>query len=271
MHYWIQTLGVLAAALLSVCLGWWLSHLKKQFWLFGFFAALGLLLITIFSTIYTAIYFLPPFCWINRGRTDLVLISITIPMLFTILMPQIKNKRLNILLTILIAISSIYYLIGPFLLPFFVKNSLSGLQSTIENGVCIQSTGYNCGPAAAVTALRQLGIEAQEGQIAIASYTEPITGTDEYLLSRAIEKLYKLEGIRCHIQRFKSVEELKGHCPVIAVVKFSFLVDHYVAVIDVLEDKIVIGDPIEGRQSLSFRDFENRWRSFGIVVGRDGT
>ena len=116
-----------------------------------------------------------------------------------------------------------------------------------------------------------MGIEASEGQIAVSSLSAPIVGTDEYLLSRAIERLYKREGIRCRRQRFKSVGELKGHCPLIAVVKYSFLVDHYVTVLDIMDDKIIVGDPLEGRQNLSFRDFENRWRFFGIVVERDGT
>jgi hypothetical protein len=54
---------------------------------------------------------------------------------------------------------------------------------------------------------------------------------------------------------------------VIAVVKYGFMVDHYVAVLAVTERMVEVGDPMEGRQLLSHKEFMDKWRRTGIVVG----
>jgi predicted double-glycine peptidase len=49
----------------------------------------------------------------------------------------------------------------PFLVPALIKERLSNLTTRLDsNGICYQSTDYTCGPAAAVTALRRLGLQA---------------------------------------------------------------------------------------------------------------
>jgi hypothetical protein len=54
--------------------------------------------------------------------------------------------------------------IVPFLAPAFNRGYLAGLKTRIDaDGVCRQSSEYTCGPAAAVTALRKLGLPAEEG------------------------------------------------------------------------------------------------------------
>jgi predicted double-glycine peptidase len=136
-------------------------------------------------------------------------------------------------------------------------------------GVCFQRYNYDCGPAAAVTALRELGIEAEEGPIAVAAYTTPIYGTTETLLTEAINKLHRPHVIS-YFRYFKTIDEIKGLCPVIAVVKYAFLVDHYVTVIEVQQDKIIVGDPLQGKVEMTPDEFKNKWRFSGIVVKRTG-
>jgi predicted double-glycine peptidase len=82
----------------------------------------------------------------------------------------------------------------------------------------------------------------------------------------AMETLYGLEGIRCTHRHFDSVEQLKGHCPVIAQVKYQHMVDHYICVLDVYEDTVLVGDPVKGREILTHQAFAEKWRGVGIVV-----
>jgi len=64
---------------------------------------------------------------------------------------------------------------------------------------------------------------------------------------------------------FGNTDGLRDRLPAIAVVKHGFLVDHYVAVLEVGEENVVIGDPLRGRVSLSWDAFRARWRAAGIV------
>ena len=54
----------------------------------------------------------------------------------------------------------------------------------------------------------------------------------------------------------------------IAATALAFLVDHYITVLEVDDDKVVVGDPINGRDRLTHDQFRDKWRSTGIVVSR---
>ncbi|MBN2130352.1 MAG: hypothetical protein JW741_12690 [Sedimentisphaerales bacterium] len=55
---------------------------------------------------------------------------------------------------------------------------------------------------------------------------------------------------------------------VLAAVRYRFLIDHFVAVLRVTESEVVIGDPLVGREVLSYDEFSNRWRRYGVVLSR---
>ena len=59
---------------------------------------------------------------------------------------------------------------------------------------------------------------------------------------------------------------MKDVCPVIALVKYAPLVDHYVTVLEIRKDEVVVGDPLRGRDSLTHEAFLKKWRKVGIVV-----
>ncbi len=128
--------------------------------------------------------------------------------------------------------------------------------------MCAGSTTYTCGPAAAVTALGERGVIANEGDLAIRAHTTFAAGTPPDSLCSAIRSLY---GVRCRVAYFREIKELSGLEPVIAVVKFGILVDHYVTVLDVNGTKVVIGDPLFGKDTLTHDEFAERWRRRGIV------
>jgi hypothetical protein len=150
-----------------------------------------------------------------------------------------------------------------FLLPAFNYRQLAGLKTLVDvNGVCIQSNGYTCGPAAAVTALRQIGVQAQEGELAVLAHTTRMTGTQPDVLCQVIRERY---GVSCRQGWFSDIRELRPHVPAIAVVKFAFLIDHFVAVLEITDAGVSMGDPLEGRVEISHDEFAKRWRQCAIV------
>ena len=50
--------------------------------------------------------------------------------------------------------------------------------------------------------------------------------------------------------------------------KFGFLVDHYVTVLEVTDTEVVVGDPLNGLDKMSYDEFRERWRFVGIVLKR---
>ena len=50
--------------------------------------------------------------------------------------------------------------------------------------------------------------------------------------------------------------------------KYSLFVDHYVAVLEVTDTQVVVGDPLEGLQRLSYDEFLKKWRYEGVVLKR---
>jgi predicted double-glycine peptidase len=158
------------------------------------------------------------------------------------------------------------YSVLPFLLPALNYRHLAGLETTVDaDGVCLQGNSYTCGPAAAVTALREIGVEADEGRLAIAAHTTHVAGTPSDSLCAAIRKEY---GVGCRRAYFLAVNELKGAEPVIAVVKYAFLIDHFVTVLEVTDSIVVVGDPLVGRVEMSYEEFGKKWRRCGIVLAR---
>ena len=67
---------------------------------------------------------------------------------------------------------------------------------------------------------------------------------------------------------FKDIRELKQAGLTLAVIKYAFLVDHYVTVLEVTDTEVVVGDPIGGLRRMSYADFRKEWRFVGVVLKR---
>jgi predicted double-glycine peptidase len=267
MQFWLQTIGVFVLADTGTILGLLTKRLKKRLWLLGYFVPLILIVLIALPRHLYWLVFYPPFSWLNAGRREYVVFAFAIPMLFSTLIPHIESLRLKILVSILVAVACTFFFIVPFVSPILVRKELRNLEpGAFYNGVYIQAADYTCGPAAAVNALFQLGIEPDERELAINAYTSPHTGTSDDLLAKAIEKLYGSQGVIYKYRKFNAVGDTKENCPVIVVTRFSFLVDHYVAVIKVTDDKVIIANPATGREALTYEEFQKKWRSVGIVL-----
>jgi hypothetical protein len=262
---WIETFSVLLLAFAGIGIGKWIA--KKPYWMLGFVVPFFFLLFIGFARYFSEVEFFAPVSWLMAGRREFAAIAIITAMLLTTPISRGGSKRLKILVYIFLACIIIYYSVLPFLLPGIIREYLLDLKTRLDHkGVCLQSNGYNCGPAAAVTALRQLGLAAEEGKLAVLSHTNPIAGTPPDSLCVAIQKHYVEEKLLCQYRKFKSISEMRGLEPVIALVKYSFLVDHYVTVLAVNEKTLTLGDPLAGFRKLSHKDFQKVWRYRGIIL-----
>lgn len=265
----LETVAVTALAFLGFLIGLRIGWVKKRWWLLGYVLPLGLVLLMALGRNIDQLRFVFPISLALDGRNEYAVLGFAVPMVLGTLIPRIPAKRTRILIGIMLVMVTIKDVVLPFFGPLLVRRELEQIVTSMtQRGVCLQNTHYTCGPAAAVTALNKFGIKAEEGELAVLAHTTPFIGTPDDLLSEAIEELYAGRGIRCTYRRFDSIAQLKEICPTIAVVKFGFLVDHYVTVLEVDDEKIIVGDPINGTDEMTHDQFREKWRSIGIVVSQ---
>lgn len=266
LRIWLETLGVVCLAVMGAAAGWRCSKLRGLWWLAGYFVPLLFIVVVGLTRRIPELESTPPFAWLMAGRTEFALLAPVCTLLLTTPLSRLPSRRQRILIGILMVAAVGQASVVPFLSPAFNYRYLKGLRTTIDSqGICMQSNGYTCGPAAAVTALRRLGIEAQEGQLAILARTTRFTGTPADLLCLAIQKEH---GVRCHPVCVRNITDLRGKEPFIAVVKYAFLIDHYVTVLNIGDSTILIGDPLVGQTEMSHEEFTRTWRRCGILLER---
>lgn len=267
---WLETLGVLQVALLGVLLGRASHYWRKSRWVLGYLLPLLLIAMLVLGRYNRALQFAVPFSWILMGRIRFIVLSFAVTMGLTAPLSRLPHKGEKILVCILMGLVVARFSVLPFLMPALIRSHLSSLRTRLDpNGICIQTTDYTCGPAAAVTALGELGLVASEGEIAVLSYSCPAVGTLPSCLSRALQNRFAADGLECRYRSFQSISELSTAGVTLAVVKDGFLLDHCVAVLEVSDQTITVADPVKGRRSMSHRQFEDIWRFSGIVLNRD--
>jgi predicted double-glycine peptidase len=267
MGGWFETAGVILIVVLGAIIGRICSRLRHPHWGWGYFVPLSLILFLIFTGHPGLKVTLPVLAWATAGRARFVIIGFAVTMgCFTLIGRLKKRLEKAVVCAVMLAIVA-WVSVMPFAVPALIKNDLRALKTKIDDdNLCFQSTDFTCGPAAAVTALRRLGLTAQEGEIAVLAHTSPAVGTLPWSLYKAIKNQYTAQGIDCELRRFDSVNQLSEADATLAVVKDAFLVDHCVAVLEVDKDYVTIADPVLGRQKLSHKAFETMWRFYGITL-----
>jgi hypothetical protein len=272
MNPWVETAGVVLVALFGVFLGRFFSSLRKPYWLLGYFLSLVLIVMLVLVRFNNALYFVRPFCWITSGRLKFVILSLAVTMGLTVLLSRLPRKCEKLLVCIIMFMVVTWFLVMPFLVPALIKDHLSSIKTRFNSeGICFQSTNYTCGPAAAVTALGRLGLSADEGEIAILSHASPVAGTLPACLSSALQRRYGPLGLKSQYRHFDSIEQLRNAGVTLAMVRDSFLLDHCLAVLEVSDQTITVGDPLVGTMLMTHEQFEKIWRFSGIVLERKRT
>jgi hypothetical protein len=272
MGGWFETAGVILTAVFGAVVGRMFSRLKNPHWIWGYLLPLALIALLAVAAHIGTKAFVPLLAWVFGGRMRFVIIGIAVTMGSMTLLGRLKRPVEKVLVFVVMIGAVIWGAVLPFLVPALIRGDLTNLQTKLDaDNICFQTTNYTCGPAAAVTALRQLGLPAQEGEMAILSHTSPVAGTLPWCLYRAIQDRYAAQGLHCQFRRFDSVSQLRDADVTLAVVKDAFLLDHCVAILEVGDETVTIGDPVMGRVTMSYKEFENVWRFYGIVLKHDPT
>jgi len=272
MDPWLETIGVILVILFGVFVGRVFSRFRKPYWLLGYFLSLLLIALLVIVRCNHSLAFVPLLWWVTAGRAKFVILAVAATIGVITPMSRLPRRSEKLLSCLLLAMVVIWFSVLPFLVPALIKGQLANLKTMVDsNGICFQSTDYTCGPAAAVTALRRLGLSADEGEIAILSRTSPVAGTLPWSLCTALKSRYGAYGLRCQYRRFDSIAQLKDAEVTLVVVRDTFLSDHCVAVLEVTEGLVTVADPVAGRKLMSHKQFEKIWRFTGIVLGREGT
>ncbi len=267
MGGWFETAGVILTAVFGAVVGRIFSRLKNPHWIWGYLLPLALIALLAVAAHVSIKAFVPLLAWVSGGRMRFVIIGIAVTMGFMTLLGRLKRPVEKVIVLVMMIGAVIWGAVLPFLVPTLIRHNLTNIQTIMDaDNVCVQSTNFTCGPAAAVTALRQLGLSAQEGEIAVLSHTSPVAGTMPWCLYKAIQNRYGAEGLNCQFRRFDSVSQLREADATLAVVKDAFLLDHCVAVLEVSDETVTIGDPVLGRVTMSYKSFEDVWRFYGIVL-----
>jgi len=266
MDPWLETGGAVALSLCGVSLALWLAKLPQQYWISAYLLSLAVVCIFGLERYTLGLEFVPPFSWVAAGRTRYILAALAGPILILTPAAKLPRHRDRLFLGIFTGLFLLGFVVMPFFLPALARKNLSALATKIDpDGVCLQQTEYTCGPAAAVTGLHKLGLPAEEGQLAIWSQTSQY-GTTPDAMADALRSHYGDEGLEVRYQKFQKVSDLKQPGVTLAVVKYDFMVDHFVAVIGITDDEVTVGDPLNGKMIYSYSEFAKLWRFCGITL-----
>jgi len=270
MNPWLETLGVILICLSGIFLGRLFSNSQKPYWSLGYILSSVLIAVLLAGRHNSPLHSLPPLAWIVASRTRFIILALAVTMGLTTPLSRLPRRSEKLLVCIVMAVVVGWFSVLPFLSTALIKSRLENLATRFDSdGVCRQATSYTCGPAATVTALKKLGLSANEGEIALLAHCSPITGTLPACLCAALRDRYGGQGLKCRYSYFDSVSQLKKAGVTLAVVKDAFLLDHCVAVLEVSDHTVTIADPMAGLRSMPPKQFEKIWRFSGVVLNRD--
>jgi hypothetical protein len=261
--------GVTVAGLVAAWTGCKIARLGPHTWLVSILIPLTVLVLTSLALNYEQLAFMPPTSWLVGGAERWMSLTLAGAMTLGALAAKVKLASQRRALLALSAVVVLRCGTLPFAGPIFSRPELRTIKTHVtDTGICFQSTYYNCGPAATVTALRRLGFPAEEGQIGLMCKTDPFYGTADDRIVDTIRKLYGAEGLIVEHRYVKSIDELRQWPVAVAVIHHNLFIDHYVAVLAVDDDTVTVGDPWAGRERLKRADFEKKWNHVAILLDR---
>jgi peptidase C39-like protein len=263
LSIWIETAGVLALTALAFFAGRRLAVLRRPWWMLGYAAPFIIGVVAVVARWMPGVELPAPFSWLAAGRVKFAAVAAAGAMLAGCAVPRLSERWKKIVAGMLCGAVAIAYVVFPFIMPGLASPAETRIDA---DGVCRQSTSYNCGPAAAVTALHKLGIEATEGELAALARTNPVSGTESDLLCSAIRG--RFDELDCEYRRFSSLSELGKADVAIVMLRHAPPDAHYVAVLDVDDDYVMLGDPALGFRQILRDDFERAWQRSGIILTR---
>lgn len=245
--------------------GWWLGKLPPPWPWVGYAGALGIVLVRAVVIRVPQFTDLAALRWADWGRAQFIWSTLVGTLLIASLAQQIPGLRVRRGLLVLAALLGFHSGVLPTASYLAHANQLAALPTRFwPDAVCQQSTDFTCGPAAAVTALRILGLQATEGELAQRCRTSPFAGTQGDILAAALRDQFAGDGLRADWRRFSDLEQLRTAGLTLVVVKYNTLLDHWLVVRSVTDTEVRFADPLSGLGAESHADFLKRWRRLGI-------
>jgi predicted double-glycine peptidase len=269
MTHVLTTLLVLFVGLVSA----WASHAASKrggrAWALVCGASLLILALLIPAFYSAQLSLSAPFSWFYRGMNKWFFLSAAFPALFWSLaakLPQGRTARAVRWLSVVVLLRTGFL---PAIAPLMSQAQVSAVETIIDpDGVCLQGTSFTCGPAASVTALRTLGIEAKENELSLLFGTSAWGGTPDDVLADKLRQHYKAQGLSVEHRYLTSAQELRQWPVSIVIIKFARYVDHFVVVLGIKDDTIRIGNPLLGVKEMSIKEFEDQWRHVAIGLAK---
>ena len=263
MAAWVEMIVVLAVAGIAVRMGRRIGN--GRWWWLGFAGALALVSLVIVGRRSVRMSFVWPVSEAVGPHAGPMLMALAIPMMLSVLMVKLREKRKRVTVGVLMGATILYFVVAPLALPLAVRaNLLGGVTKVDGNGVCLQQHGYSCGPAAAVTCLRMLRVNGDEGAIGAAARTSPGMGTDGWMLAAAVNDLYRTKGVCCEYRFVGKLETLR--LPAVASIWSPQYGGHYLAVLEVAKEIVVVGDPLSGRYRMGRAEFLQQWSGAAMEI-----
>lgn len=269
MSLWMETIGILAVAACGLWAGAWASKHSSAARITAMAISLVIVGIILLSRLSILWQVLPTLCPIAAGRLRFVLLAFAVTVGLTSPLTQLRNMLSRFVTCLVMSFIIAVLITLPFMGPALVQQDLSSTPTRMDiDGVCRQSLSFTCGPAAAVTALKHFGMNATEGQLAVAARTSPVIGTSPWELYRAIKANYASQGLRCRFSYLDSLDAIPDDSIALVVIKNALLTDHCVAVMTYNERTVTIADPVEGLVRIPRVQFTRQWRHCGIILQR---
>ena len=136
-------------------------------------------------------------------------------------------------------------------------DNLSSVKKADTTGIVMQSTSYNCGPAALATVLNNLGINATEQELVNLAGTDEFGTTMQGLMQAAQSKGIKANGMKL------STDELKKDNIVFLNVDGS---THYSVVKGVTNKSVKLADPSLGNIEMPKEMFNEVYSGNALVI-----
>jgi hypothetical protein len=267
LNPWVETIAVGVLALSGLLAGVVISRVGKQA---GLWVCLGttLLILTLGAGWLIPVNVDIPIVFaLVCGRARFVLLAFIVPLALAAARPYLPYKIERQGIIVLIALSIYAFAVFPFLGAARAGGVLKELPVWYDgDGVCLQSTPYTCGPAAAATALRHFGMDVSEGQIAVLSRSCPVIGTSDYDLTRAIRQITSGRAMETSYGRWNELPMLTEHQVLLAMLRQGRWMNHCVLIMKMTGNSVVFADPAEGLITLSKERFLYLWTGRGILL-----
>ena len=117
-----------------------------------------------------------------------------------------------------------------------------------DQGVCLQSSEYSCGAAAAASFLFLLGYSTSEAEMARLCRPSRITGVNEYILAWAINQYLQQHQAaqRVQVDLLSNALPQNKTFPLLAIRRLNFLVAHWIVLARQEGNQVWVLDPLEG-------------------------